>query len=409
MLAGCRATGGALLRENPPIAELWAASSHPLPDQPSEKTNGQVFIDVALVARHHPSWRLADTLALPGTRAAELTRLRAVAFDWPNAPRSAAVPATLPDAAQEPDEADPGYERPAQVVKARDTTALDETSRSRQESAASEFLNAVTKRQADERAARRESLMFDLGDEIEAAQRLNIEALDPVRPDDKAVLAMTNLRLKIQILRIEHNSTRNENRQDDLNAEIRANRKELKALEGEWSVLLRAQENARQQEMKVLLFENPLKMQAAGEEKIALSLRSMTVRDGAARDGVAASLRQRLASDFHASQQPMTVTLPQAAWHPPVADVSVETKTHVNEFPALRRVSNPAPQLPLGRGPQSQGAPPAAIEKLRAQALRESRLWVEDVARRQGWLLAERPSAQAANRTRETLRLLKLP
>jgi hypothetical protein len=217
----------------------------------------------------------------------------------------------------------------------------------------------------------------------------------------------------------------------------------LNALEAQWLEELRAQEEAQLAQLEQSRRELPLQRRREGSAAVNQTLAQMRSAGQSEREAVRERLLALLRQDFGQDDGVLGITLPPMMSllgpfpaTPPGSSTrttrrSIARDSMIIETPpwgvASNREISPSSNLlrPLrlqaGSLPGSSAitvpAAPVALSQrnaqisaLRAQAIRESRLWTRIVARREGWQLQEvrpkRAQPQAADGTRTVLRIL---
>jgi hypothetical protein len=306
-------------------------------------------------------------------------------------------------------------------------------------------LNDVSERQEATRDDQRALWRMELEDEIEGAQRLSLAGLTPILPPPEVQLEMTNLRLALGEMDVAYENSKSLDgalraraleQLEKLNPARRQAAARLRSLEIEWREKLRAQENARLEELKVLQFEMPAKMRQEGTTRLEQRVQTLARRDATQRAGVSDALRERISAGFTSDGDgphgTLSILLPPARLAPQSiegaqssalayvrnggAQDGITHQIHNGIISTQAVISTSAGEF---AGATTSSAPPArayetaprALNRaqiLRRQAWQESQRWAQAVARRRGWKLQTRRTANTPDRTREALRLLNL-
>lgn len=376
-----------------------------------------VYINVAVIAAHHPAWRLADALEHGGSSATALAALRSPAAvaelrrqtaPVPFGPLTVGAPGGVP-----------GFYRAAKTVTARDLVSLQSIAYQRQEAALRDFIVDAAAYQAQSRAAQAQTLKTALAEDIEVAQRLNLAALTPTLPSDPIQLEMTNLRLAL--LKNLY-ATPGEKEQA---------RQRLSALEAQWEAKLRSQEEQRLAELARLRQERPQRLRQAGETNINKTLSAAAQRDTAAREAILRAHNTLLAADFTPDTRRLGLVLPAATLPSqrlaglmlsPTSRQPAPPPKSFETFHVKLTSRDTNERQAIGHWPSAarSGAQPgnrrisqaATIQALRAQAWQDARRWADIAARRGGWTWHEAAGQQRhqvwPDRTQAALRLLNL-
>jgi hypothetical protein len=389
-----------------------------------------VYVDVMAVARRHPAWQLAAALernevpvrlrAVEGpqrlprggelsVRMAPLTplnQLNIARFNIPRAPLSgpeyssgnapgSLQPASVTAGSLTPGSLVPFTQQAAQRVTASGLSALQENSRQRQRAAIENFLALAEQRgeiELEGRAADlRGALEESISAEVEAFQRSALAPVATTLPPPAVQLEMTNLRLRLQNLRLSE-------------AERGQARARLNELEAQWIEELRAQEEAQLAQLEQSRRELPLQRRREGSVAVNQTLTQLRTAGQDEREAVRTRLLALLGQDFTQDETMLGIVLPPIT-SPfgtfPALPVGPSTRavsrsvlpgSMIIETPAWKAASN----REIGAGISSIALPVASpvqrtaqVSALRAQAIREARLWTRIVARRQGWQLQE--------------------
>jgi hypothetical protein len=202
---------------------------------------------------------------------------------------------------------------------------------------------------------------------------------------------MTNLRLRLQNLRLSE-------------AERGQARARLNELEAQWIEELRAQEEAQLAQLEQSRRELPLQRRREGSVAVNQTLTQLRTAGQDEREAVRTRLLALLGQDLTQDETMLGIVLPPIT-SPfgtfPALPVGPSTRvvsrsvlpgSMIIETPAWKAASN----REIGAGISSIALPVASpvrrtaqVSALRAQAIREARLWTRIVARRQGWQLQE--------------------
>ena len=407
-----------------------------------------VYVDVMAVARRHPAWQLAAALERNGAPV-RLANVRAMAhlqtfgalsgplassggFDshWANIPgapfsspeysRVPATPGSLPPA--------PFTQQAAQRVTASGLNALQEYSRQRQRLAIENFLQVDEQRSEIEienhAADLRGALEENIAAEVQALQRRALAPAAPTLPPPAVQLEMTNLRLRLQNARLSE-------------AERGQAQSRLNTLEAQWREELRAQENAQLAQLEQSRRELPLQRRREGTGPINQMLAQLRSAGESEREEVRARSLSLLRQDFGQDDAALGIVLPalvspfeafpaipstsstriarsrtvrsgvvrsgvvpgRGFFETPSLGVASNAEINTGSLlqplrlqPGSRRGGSAISGFPVAQNALAQRT--AQISALRAQAIREARLWTRIVARRQGWQLQEMRAAR---------------
>lgn len=415
-----RQLAGAVPDWNAVFQKWWQAATKPQPATSSpakQPAHPVVFINVAVIAAHHPAWRLAAALERSGSTSLALAALPAPAtvaglppqpVMVPFGPLTVGVPGGVP-----------GFYRAAKTVTVRDLDQLQTVAYQRQAGALRDFIGEVVAYQTQNRAAQALTLNSALTEDIEAAQRLNLATLTPTLPSDPIQLEMTNLRLALL-----------KNLYATAQEKAQA-RQRLSALEAQWEAKLRSQENQRLDELARLRQERPRRLRQAGETRINATLSAIEHQDTVAREAILRTHNTLVAANYAPDTTRLGIVLPAAALPAqrleglvaPPLQRQAATAAKISETILIKITSRDTERRAIGkwpRAPQSKyeqsGAKmsqAATIQALRAQAWQDARRWAGIAARRAGWTWQEVRAGQqgrlvAPDRTQAALRLLNL-
>ena len=394
-----------------------------------------VSIDVAVLARQHPAWRLADALErenFPADKPIDrfsATRIN-LSLDIPPiifrpdtrmvsvAPGFAASrfsPALKNSSVFAPpisslETANFASRR----IEARALPRALDVARRRQDNAFLAFLNDAATRQKNARFDAAETQRLALDAQIDAARHASLDELSPPLLADPVALELTNLKLNLLTASSGDRPTL---------------LRRIAALEAPWQARLREQEKARQEELRELRRTRPFQLEREGNARIAAFLKDTQRDDTALRTNLRATHSELVRADFAPDNAILGIALPEldtlSTRNAPLPAVVskvqkqlVSIETFAPNLPSQRAEIAVPPAsvafgsafevaLPAGTPRNSQSSRRQEAHALRLQALRDSRLWAQATARRNGWTLV--PQARGVrDETRSAMRFLNV-
>jgi hypothetical protein len=417
--AQTKAQANAALEQLARAALSWSKEAGKTAQTAREKP--RVWVDVAAVARQHPAWRLADALQSGEAAPAPVRTVTTGGFGIESTvdfdrtlnrltqTREGIRRTVLRQSPAIGMRAESFSVQPAQVVSADALPEALEVARRRQANAFTEFLRDAAIRQKDARFDAAETLRSTLDDTIEAARRVRLDELVPFFPADEVGLELSNLRLRLLTASP---------------AESAALQKRIDVLEAQWQARLRAQEATRLRELERLRLERPAQLRREGETRIKTFLAEQQSGDTALRNELQTEQRLRLAVDFTPTNGSLGIVLPAARTFRNTLPAEKPFFAETFRFPApseridtARSALRSSFSLPAVRRQEGTlvSSTPLSLRtirtirtrELRAQAVREARLWTKALARRNAWTLLSRPPAAGEKIPNETARVIR--